>query len=83
MSCNTTCYTRDTCNTKWHCVAIFGAPAKAMTNIRSNVKVADMFPTHQTLYFEAQSCIHLFASTRPIAPKIATRCHLVLQVSLV
>eukprot|EP00965_Chrysotila_dentata_P162621 5369589-Pleurochrysis_carterae.AAC.2 len=47
MSCNMTCYKRDTCNTiKWHRAAIFGAPAKAMTNIGSKFKVADMFPSH-------------------------------------
>eukprot|EP00965_Chrysotila_dentata_P168202 5554660-Pleurochrysis_carterae.AAC.1 len=25
MSCNTTCYTRDTCTSRWNLVAIFGA----------------------------------------------------------
>eukprot|EP00965_Chrysotila_dentata_P022516 745541-Pleurochrysis_carterae.AAC.1 len=38
MSCNTTCYKKDTCNTKWHRVASFGARAKAMTNIGSKLK---------------------------------------------
>eukprot|EP00965_Chrysotila_dentata_P116057 3836879-Pleurochrysis_carterae.AAC.2 len=33
LTCNTTGYKRDTCNTKWHRVATFGVPAKAMTNI--------------------------------------------------
>eukprot|EP00965_Chrysotila_dentata_P254370 6211845-Pleurochrysis_carterae.AAC.2 len=44
-----------------------------MTNIRSKFQVADMFPTHQRLYSEAQSCIQIFVNTRPTAPKIATR----------
>eukprot|EP00965_Chrysotila_dentata_P002928 94756-Pleurochrysis_carterae.AAC.1 len=72
MSCTTTCYKRDTCKTKWHRVAILGVRAKAMTNNRSEFKVADMFSTHQRLYSEAQSRIHLFVNTRPTAPKIAT-----------
>eukprot|EP00965_Chrysotila_dentata_P087401 2885695-Pleurochrysis_carterae.AAC.3 len=63
MSCNTTCYKRDTCHTKWQRVTIFGVPAKAVTNIRSKFKVADMFPTHQRWYSEAQLCIHLFVNT--------------------
>eukprot|EP00965_Chrysotila_dentata_P097969 3239542-Pleurochrysis_carterae.AAC.1 len=51
---NTTCYKRDNCNTKWYRVAIVRVPAsKAMTNIRSSFKVADMFPTHQRLHSEA------------------------------
>eukprot|EP00965_Chrysotila_dentata_P033403 1111740-Pleurochrysis_carterae.AAC.1 len=79
MSCNTTCYKRETCNTKWHYVANFGVPAKAMKNMRSKFKVADIYPTHQRLFFEAQSCIHLFVNTRPTAPKVATRSRLVLQ----
>eukprot|EP00965_Chrysotila_dentata_P018798 625842-Pleurochrysis_carterae.AAC.1 len=49
VSCNTTCYKRDTCNTKLHRVAIFGVPAKAMTDIRSKFKVAEMSPGHQRL----------------------------------
>eukprot|EP00965_Chrysotila_dentata_P163904 5411136-Pleurochrysis_carterae.AAC.1 len=72
LSCNTTCYKRDTCHTKWHRVASFGAPAKAKTNIGSKFKVADMFPTHQRRHSDAQSCIHAFENTRPTAPKIAT-----------
>eukprot|EP00965_Chrysotila_dentata_P254422 6211863-Pleurochrysis_carterae.AAC.1 len=81
MACNTTCYKRDTCNTKWHRGAILGVPAKAMTNIRTMFKVADMFTTHQRLYSESQSCIHLFVNTRPTAPKVATRpLHLWLQL---
>eukprot|EP00965_Chrysotila_dentata_P254261 6211816-Pleurochrysis_carterae.AAC.2 len=82
MSCNTTCYKRDTCNTKWRHLAIFGVPAKAKTNIRTKVKVADMFSTHQRLYFNAQSCLHLFVNTRPTALNIATRRHLVLDTSI-
>eukprot|EP00965_Chrysotila_dentata_P030022 999292-Pleurochrysis_carterae.AAC.1 len=50
MSCNTTFYTRDTCSTRWHLVAIFGA-------------VERMF-------------VIAFAGT----PKVATRCHFVLQI---
>eukprot|EP00965_Chrysotila_dentata_P254401 6211854-Pleurochrysis_carterae.AAC.1 len=38
MTCTTTCYKRDTCNTNWHRVAFFGVPAKAMTNIRAMFK---------------------------------------------
>eukprot|EP00965_Chrysotila_dentata_P186094 6143662-Pleurochrysis_carterae.AAC.1 len=83
MTCNTTCYKRDTCNTKRHRAAIFAVAAKAMTNIRSMIKIADMFPTHQRLYSECPPCIHLFVNTRPTAPNITTRYHLVLQVSLV
>eukprot|EP00965_Chrysotila_dentata_P180270 5952140-Pleurochrysis_carterae.AAC.1 len=45
MSCNTTCYKRDTCNTKWHRVATFKVPARAMTNKRSESKFGDLFPT--------------------------------------
>eukprot|EP00965_Chrysotila_dentata_P194793 6176587-Pleurochrysis_carterae.AAC.2 len=40
MSCNTTCYEGDICDTQWHRVASFAAPAKAMTNIGTQFKVA-------------------------------------------
>eukprot|EP00965_Chrysotila_dentata_P123102 4069221-Pleurochrysis_carterae.AAC.2 len=53
MSCNTTCYKRDTCNTRWHCVALFGAPAKYMANIGSKFMVADRFPTHYKIVFSS------------------------------
>eukprot|EP00965_Chrysotila_dentata_P134419 4445149-Pleurochrysis_carterae.AAC.1 len=49
ITCNTTFYKRDTCYTKWHRVETFEVPAKATTNIRSMLKVANMFPTHQRL----------------------------------
>eukprot|EP00965_Chrysotila_dentata_P067098 2221020-Pleurochrysis_carterae.AAC.3 len=49
MSCNTTCYTRDTCITRWHRVAIFGAVER------------------------------MFVIALTGTPKIATRCHFVLQ----
>eukprot|EP00965_Chrysotila_dentata_P127730 4223466-Pleurochrysis_carterae.AAC.1 len=45
MSCNTNCYKQDTCNTKWHRVANFGASAKIMTKM----KVANIFSKHERL----------------------------------
>eukprot|EP00965_Chrysotila_dentata_P181736 5999882-Pleurochrysis_carterae.AAC.1 len=33
MSCNTTCYQRDNCNTRWHLVAIFGAFGRVFAKI--------------------------------------------------
>eukprot|EP00965_Chrysotila_dentata_P254134 6211775-Pleurochrysis_carterae.AAC.1 len=36
MSCSTTCSKRNNCSKKWHHVANFGAPVKAITNIGSN-----------------------------------------------
>eukprot|EP00965_Chrysotila_dentata_P056975 1890445-Pleurochrysis_carterae.AAC.2 len=42
--CVTQHFTGDTCSMRWHRVAMFGAPAKAMTNLGLKFKV--VFPTH-------------------------------------